>query len=107
MFTKYRDPQTVEYKMLYDWAANHKTMICLNGGNQQSVTELWGQIESIGNWLGFPTQKFHEDAQSLGGIITTCGIILPPEVYDYDIPLDQDSQYVKVRALISSFNLAK
>jgi len=65
-----------------DWAARHKTMICLNGGHHGSIKAIAEQLEVIGNELNLPTAAFHEDEESLGGIMTSTGIVVPAEIYE-------------------------
>lgn len=83
MFTKYRDVSSIEHEVLYDWANNHKTMICLSAGDYASLVAAWNILEVLGNRLGLPVQKFHEDEGSLGGLMTSIGIIVPERVYTY------------------------
>lgn len=69
--------------VLYDWAKTHKTMICLNGGNNEALENLYyANLVPIGTSLGLPHTEFHEDEQSLGGIMTCCGIVVPAYIYE-------------------------
>ena len=63
-----------------DWAANHKTMVLLNGGNSADLQELFDFLYCEEN--PYPFVKFHEDEVSLNGALTYVGMILPPEIYD-------------------------
>ena len=84
LFVKYQDTginyvedyqptiDEIEYQQkvddLYDWAENHKTMVCLNGGaleDLKNIEELMLNPENK-----FPWSKFYEDESSLGGILT-------------------------------------
>jgi len=67
-------------EMLYDWAENHKTMICLNGGNSKSLKEHYSFIDSKDN--PFPYCKFHEDEDSMEGIMTSIAIVLPARIFN-------------------------
>jgi hypothetical protein len=68
---------------LYDWATHHKTLICLNGGNNEELRVLYfDKLCHIGTNLGLPYARFNEDEQSLGGIMTCCGIVVPAKIYD-------------------------
>lgn len=69
--------------IVYDWAANHKTMVLLNGGNSGSLQELYdffSQLKRDG--MDLPFVKFHEDQVSLGGALTYVGMIVPSYIYD-------------------------
>ena len=65
---------------LYDWAYNHKTMVCLNGGNLQGLEDILTLLKDVQNNL--PWATFYEDEISLGGILTNVGIIIPEYVYE-------------------------
>jgi len=68
--------------ILYDWAFNHKTVICLNGGATGNVCEIYDRVKLLGKRLDLPFGSFNEDEYSLSGIKTTCGIIVPSVIYE-------------------------
>ena len=96
LFAKYQDtginfindyePSIEEYEYqqkvddLYDWAENHKTMICLSAGNNSQLKEIEELFRQKDN--KYPWSYFKEDEDSLGGILTNVAIVLPPEIYD-------------------------
>jgi len=69
--------------ILQEWAKNHKTVVCLNGGNNADLNEIWVKLNSFGLTLNLPFAKFHEDEQSLGGVVTSMGIVVPTEIYEF------------------------
>lgn len=69
-------------KMVSDWIVTHKTLICLNGGNNQSLNNFY---ELIRYQKQFPVAKFHEDEQSMAGMLTCVGIVVPEEIYGADL----------------------
>ena len=75
-------PESIAREIAEDWADNHKTMICLNGGNHAGIKNIWAQLEEIGAILQLPCGKFHEDEDTLGGLMTCCGIVVPEEIYN-------------------------
>lgn len=79
LLTKYSLLSSGAAKMVGDWAREHKTFVCLNGGNNASLQELWSFLDDINN--PYPYVAFHEDEQSLGGVMTTIGIILPEKIF--------------------------
>lgn len=81
LFVKYRS-DTPDRAVLFDWAENHKTMICLGGVNAQGVREVFVQLCEIGDELGLPFGSFHEDQASLDGTMTCCGIVVPTHIYE-------------------------
>jgi hypothetical protein len=69
-------------RMFEDWLSVHKTLICLNGGNNKSLTDFY---ELIRYQKQFPVAKFHEDEQSMAGMLTCVGIVVPEEIYGADL----------------------
>lgn len=65
---------------LYDWVENHKTIVCLSGGNSQGLKDIVSLFVSNDN--NFPWSAFYEDEESLDGILTNVAIILPPSIYE-------------------------
>lgn len=121
LFIKYRPGQLDAIRsdaqdVLYDWAANHKTMICLNGGNLGSIRMIANQLDTLGVELGLPTGRFFEDEESLGNIMTTTGIVVPAEIYERaaemrgqpyeDVAITSDPE-LKLIDLLNGFGLAK
>lgn len=117
---------SVQKQFLYNWAENHKTMVCLNGGNLQGLKNIETLLQREEN--KFPWSTFYEDEESLGGILTNVAIILPESIYDtaakirsgeYVIcvtaVLDKDGEFVlemtefeiKLIALLNSCQLAR
>lgn len=67
-------------RRLVDWSLNHKTIITLNGGNCDDLSELLKFFEDDSN--PFPYVYFEEDKASLNSAITCVGIVLPEEIYN-------------------------
>ena len=86
LFTKYGENTTGGGYYLYDWARNHKTMICLNGGNASALREFYALLQSPGNKL-LPYAKFHEDEQSLDNAMTCVGVVVPARIYEADLEM--------------------
>jgi hypothetical protein len=80
-FIKYSD-ESRQRAVLLDWATNHKTMICLNGGNAAGIRDCYTSLVEFGDALQLPYCKFHEDEQSLDSTMTCCGIVVPEYLYD-------------------------
>ena len=64
-----------------DWIANHKTIICLNGGNSASLKDLYTFLD-ISEANPFPYVNFYEDEESAEGMMTSIAIILPARIFD-------------------------
>lgn len=95
LFVKYREIsidydetnptiEEIEYQNavddLYDWAMYHRTMICLNAGNNKQLREVRNLFQCKEN--KFPWTEFYEDEESLNGILTNVCIVLPESIYD-------------------------
>lgn len=72
----------VRTNLVYNWLQHEKTLVCLNGGNNKSLTEFYDMI--VDNPL-YPVAKFHEDEQSMDGMLTCVGIIVPERIYAADL----------------------
>ncbi len=66
--------------MYHDWAQNHKTTICLCGGNHEMLENIEAIMNNVEN--EYPYTTFREDEQSLGGILTNVAIVLPDYIYE-------------------------
>jgi len=66
-------------EQLFDWSKNHKTMVCLNGGNNKNLVEI-KELFAMNDL--YPWSYFCEDEDSLGLIITNVAIVLPEEIYE-------------------------
>lgn len=66
-----------------EWLNWHKTIICLNGGNYDGVSDWENFFEAPEN--PFPWAAFREDLASLDGMITSVAILLPERIYDVDL----------------------
>lgn len=63
-----------------EWADNHKTMVCLNGGNQKDLNQLAWHFSNSHNQYAW--EMFFEDNDSLNDCLTCVGIILPEHIYE-------------------------
>lgn len=121
MFYHQTKPNSFETDALNEWATNHKTIICLNGGAHQDIEEIHQELIRIGTTLRLPVGAFCEDQYSLAGIKTCCGIIVPENIYTLaadrsrgldmlDLMMD-DTQYlpaeIELAAIIRSCRLAQ
>ena len=76
-------PDSIQGNLGREWAANHKTMVLLNGGNSASLEEIFQNFERWAmNGMTLPYAKFHEDEMSLGGALTATGIVLTEKYYN-------------------------
>jgi len=71
---------TLPGEMVRDWARNHKTMVCLNGGQVADVLDLVQFLDSDEN--PYPWAPFVEDEDFLASITTSVAIVLPARIYE-------------------------
>lgn len=93
MGVKYKNTHDHEEKVFDDWATGHKTAIVLGAYNLKGVTDAYNQIKELAPTLMLPFDKFHEDEDSLGGIMTCCGVVVPQSLYDAQPDLDFEDTY--------------
>lgn len=72
--------------LVEEWADSWKTFITLNGGNASGIAEATNIILKS----GFPWAIFREDEQSLSGIQTCVGVILPDFIFGAQRKLSSD-----------------
>jgi len=71
------------FDKILTWIREDKTIVCLNGGNSESMFEWYRFFNTHLN--PFPWVKFHEDESSMEGILTSIAILLPDRIYDVDL----------------------
>lgn len=81
LFVEYTNKKDNTTKVLYDWAKNHKTSIILNGGNHEGLMNVLETVGRLATNLDLPYTSFYEDLQSLNGMLTCVGLIVPEPVY--------------------------
>lgn len=69
--------RTPNVKLVESWADYHKTFVTLNGGNNTMIKASTDIIADS----GYPFVTFFEDEQSLGGIQTCVGVVLPETIF--------------------------
>ena len=81
MSVKYKH-NTEQHKSYLTWATEEPTIIMCEGGNVAMLTDLYTRIESLANSLNLAVVKFHEDEQSLGGVITSVAVLVPDTLFN-------------------------
>lgn len=76
----------------YQWAVNHKTMICLNIGGENDLRTLKENIRYLEgqDLFKYAWADFYESKEALGGILTNVMVIVPENIYafvgKFDVP---------------------
>jgi hypothetical protein len=64
------------------WVREDKTIIICTAGNHKGVVDCWAELERINSALCLPAAIFREDEQSMNGMATACGVIVPKKYWD-------------------------
>ena len=64
-----------------EWALHGPTIMVCEGGNVSMLLALEARLGSFADRLGLPWASFREDEQSLGGVITQVGALVPDHVF--------------------------
>lgn len=83
------------------WAKHHFTMIVLNGGNSAMLKTTYAKLQEFGTKLNLNVGSFYEDEQSMEGMMTVVGILIPERIWG------QDYAVVKERQRLCSTTLDK
>ena len=107
----WNDNELSSKEVLHGWAANHKTMIVLNGGDSLSLSGILAKIQILASACNLPYTSFCEDERSLNNALTCVGIILPESVYEYDVTAP-NAEVINpfafaLKCLISQYPLAR
>lgn len=73
--------QYPQNNVLKDWAANHKTIIILNGGYSENLYSLENLFKYMDPY-GYPWASFNEEQSALNGARTAVSIVLSPKIYE-------------------------
>lgn len=77
-----RWPGSRQDDIYHDWANDDKTIIICSAGNHKGVLDCFAEIErTAGDALGLPYAIFREDDQSMNGMATACGVIVPEKYW--------------------------
>lgn len=76
--------QQQESAVVMEFLTNHKTWVLLNGGNFKDVYDFYVfmSMNKDSFRATIPYAPFNEDPESLEGMMTCVGLILPPEYYN-------------------------
>lgn len=69
-------------KLFQEWAKNHKTIIILNALNHGTVTRTAAALTELAKFFDLPTALFREDEESMNGMATAFGIVLPSRIFN-------------------------
>lgn len=88
LFVRYQE-DSIQRQLLFNWAQNHKTMICLNAGANAQLID-WQHFLAETDHT-FPWATFHEEAGSVSHVstLTNVAIVLPEHIYDCPITNDE------------------
>lgn len=73
---------TSQFAVFNDWALYDKTIIICGAGNHAGVVSCFDALADLEGALGLPFAIFREDEQSMNGMATACGVIVPQKYWD-------------------------
>lgn len=77
---KINTPQATAFNA---WAATDKTIIICGAGNHGGVMRCYAElVRTGGDPLQLPVALFREDEESMNGMATACGVIVPEQFWD-------------------------
>lgn len=79
-YNNFDDVDCPQENILMNWAVNHKTMICLNGGMASDLQDLVSFLQDSRN--PYPWAFFCEEEAALNNALTNVCVVLPNTVYD-------------------------
>jgi hypothetical protein len=82
LLLRYMFASTGAAKLAFDWAQGHKTIIVLNGGDNEALLQARMVLEAQHQ---YPTAFFRESERSLEGVLTGVGVVLPESVFNCTI----------------------
>lgn len=86
--------QGTPFSIYHRWATEWKTMVCLNGGDLFELDEFANFLSTCDTPEKYPWAAFNESETSLGGLLTSVGIILPEEIFATAECLRKNTFYV-------------
>lgn len=75
-------PNTSQGRDFSTWAREDKTIVICSAANHQGVVDCWAELERVNSALCLPAAIFREDEQSMNGMATACGVIVPKKYWD-------------------------
>lgn len=81
------DPDSPQGRMYRQWACVDKTLVFLDGGVSLHLHTVLDQLQSLGEHGRLAWAPFHEDKDTLEGMLTAVSILLPESIAKAE-PLD-------------------
>jgi len=84
-----------QIKMYFEWARNHKTMICKNGGNSTDLKRISDVVNR--HDASFPCAEFYESEDAFEGVLTNVAIVLPERIFAEGVSVARSTTGNKVK----------
>lgn len=75
------EKRSKQHKAYESWAKECPTLMVMQGGNVAMLHDKLENIDRLANDLGLAWAPFFEDEDSLGGILTSVGVLVPEDVF--------------------------
>lgn len=73
------------------WADKDKTIIICNALNHKGVLDCWAELQRLNLALCLPAALFREDEESMNGMATACGVIVPEKYWAAQFERHEDT----------------
>lgn len=80
-----------EINMYREWAEEHKTIVCKNGGNSEALARIHDTI--FREDATFPRSSFDESEDALNGTLTNVAIVLPERIFKIGVKVIKNGTY--------------
>lgn len=95
------EPTAIKRTAFSHWAKNDKTIIICGAGNHKGVVDSYAALQNTAAHLGMPVALFREDEQSMNGMATACGVIVPEQYWNVEFVdetshMDKNGHFVDV-----------
>lgn len=103
------DTLSPQHQKYLEWAKNCKTVVYLDGGNSKRLKEIAYAIEMVAAEFNLPCARFYEDEDTMEGIMTAVGIIVPsPTPTQFSVKVElETSQAESALTLLTDYKHRK
>jgi len=82
------------FHIFNEWSSKDKTIIICAAGNQAGVLNAFDELATMQAAIELPIGLFREDEQSMNGMATACGIIVPEKIWGAEMLVDNEDNEV-------------
>lgn len=84
------------FDAVMEWAVGSPTIIVCQGTNVAGLTALNDTLGPLADKLDLAWTRFHEDEESLGGVITSVAVLVPETLYDCSVEFERQDNGTRI-----------